>query len=74
MSSPEIPDYNHLMASTQIWRDLTGYYTRFGDVRPLLSQIDDRYVIMNAGDELVSALPCTCAAASGMGTRLCHCR
>ncbi len=52
VSSPEIPEYNHLMASTQIWRDLTGYYTRYGDVRPLLSKIDDRYVIMNAGDEL----------------------
>lgn len=51
-SSPEIPDYNHLMATTQIWRDLTGYYTRYGDVRPLLNGIDDRYVIMNAGDEL----------------------
>jgi len=51
-SSPEIPDYNRLMASTQIWRDLSGYYTRYGDVRPLLSAVDDRYVIMNAGDEL----------------------
>lgn len=52
VSSPEIPDYNRLMATTQIWRDLTGYYTRYGDVRPLLDQVDDRYVIMNAGDEL----------------------
>lgn len=52
VSSPEIPEYNQLMASTQIWHDLTGYYTRYGDVRPLLSKIDDRYVIMNAGDEL----------------------
>jgi hypothetical protein len=51
-SSPEIPDYNHLMATTQIWRDLAGYYTRYGDVRPLLDRIDDRYVIMNAGDEM----------------------
>lgn len=51
-SSPEIPDYNHLMATTQIWRDLPGYYTRYGDVRELLSGIDDRYVIMNAGDEM----------------------
>ncbi len=59
-SSPEIPDYNHLMATTQIWRDLAGYYTRFGNVRPLLSKVDDRYVIMNAGDELAlrfTALP-----------------
>ena len=51
-SSPEIPDYNHLASTTQIWRDLPGYYTRYGDVRPLLAGIDDRYVIMNAGDEL----------------------
>lgn len=56
-ASPEIPDYNHLMATTQIWRDLSGYYTRFGDVRPLLSKIDDRYVIMNAGDELALRFP-----------------
>ena len=51
-SSPEIPDYDHLEASTQKWRDLRGYYTRWGDVRELLEQIDDRYVIMNAGDEI----------------------
>ena len=51
-SSPEIPDYNQLAATTQIWRDLEGYYTRYGDVRPLLAETDDRYVIMNAGDEL----------------------
>src|SRR5688572_10589100 len=51
-SSPEIPDYNRLSASKQIWRDLIGYYTRFGDVRELLLRADDRYVIMNAGDEL----------------------
>jgi Tfp pilus assembly protein PilF len=57
VSSPEIPEYNHLMATTQIWRDLTGYYTRFGDVRFLLSKVDDRYVIMNAGDELGLRFP-----------------
>jgi tetratricopeptide (TPR) repeat protein len=51
-SSPEIPDYNHLASTTQGWRDLEGYYTRYGDVRELLNKIDDRYVIMNAGDEL----------------------
>ncbi len=51
-SSPEIPDYNQLAATTQIWRDLEGFYTRYGDVRELLKGIDDRYVIMNAGDEL----------------------
>lgn len=51
-SSPEVPDYNQLSSSKQVWRDLIGYYTRFGDVRELLKQADDRYVIMNAGDEM----------------------
>ena len=51
-SSPEVPDYNRLSSSRQIWRDLIGYYTRFGDVRELLKRSDDRYVIMNAGDEM----------------------
>ncbi|MGH9588810.1 MAG: ASPIC/UnbV domain-containing protein, partial [Terracidiphilus sp.] len=57
ISSPEIPDYNHLMATAQIWPDLIGYYTRYGDVRPLLSRVDDRYVIMNAGEELSLRFP-----------------
>ena len=51
-SSPEIPDYNYLSGTMQRWRDLAGYYTRFGDVRELLQKTDDRIVIMNAGDEL----------------------
>jgi tetratricopeptide (TPR) repeat protein len=56
-SSPEVPDYNQLSSSKQIWRDLVGYYTRFGDVRELLAKIDDRYVIMNAGDEMSLRFP-----------------
>jgi Flp pilus assembly protein TadD len=64
-SSPEIPDYNHLSSTTQIWRDLEGYYTRFGDVRDLLHTIDDRYVIMNAGDELALRFPAPAAPPSG---------
>jgi tetratricopeptide (TPR) repeat protein len=56
-SSPEIPNYNRIAATTQIWRDLEGYYTRYGDVRPLLSATDDRYVIMNAGDEISLRFP-----------------
>ncbi len=51
-SRPEVPVYDSLQGTAQIWRDLEGYYTRFGDVRELLANIDDRYVIMNAGDEL----------------------
>jgi hypothetical protein len=50
-SSPERPRY--LLAGTAPrWLDLEGYHTRFGDVRELLGDVDDRYVIMNAGDEL----------------------
>jgi Tfp pilus assembly protein PilF len=56
-SSPEIPDYNHLASTAQIWPDLGGYYTRYGDVRELLRKIDDRYVIMNAGDEMSLRFP-----------------
>jgi hypothetical protein len=56
-SSPEVPDYNRIAASKQVWRDLIGYYTRFGDVRELLQKADDRYVIMNAGDELTFRFP-----------------
>lgn len=36
----------------QKWRDLTGYYTRYGDVLPLLQQADDAYIIANSGDEI----------------------
>ncbi|MGA9982995.1 MAG: CRTAC1 family protein, partial [Acidobacteriaceae bacterium] len=64
-SSPEIPNYNHLASTTQIWPDLEGYYTRYGDVRELLQKIDDRYVIMNAGDEMSLRFPAPAAPAAG---------
>jgi hypothetical protein len=48
------------------WRDLEGYYTRFGDVLPLLRNVDDRYVIMNAGDELRLRFPEAAAPARGL--------
>ncbi len=50
--APEVPDYNQMEGTKQRWRDLIGYYTRYGDVRELLNHIDDRYVIVNSGDEL----------------------
>ncbi len=49
--SPHIPDY-HTITTEPIWRDLTGLYTRYGDVSALLMESDSRYVIMNAGDEI----------------------
>lgn len=51
-SSPEIPNYAKVVNTTQKWRDLIGYYTRYGDIRELLEKQDDRYVIVNAGDEM----------------------
>ena len=33
------------------WRPITGAATRFGDVRPLLENSDDQYVVMVPGDE-----------------------
>jgi hypothetical protein len=50
--APETPDYERVANTAQRWRDLVGYYTRFGNVNALLAGVDDRYVIMNAGDEL----------------------
>jgi tetratricopeptide (TPR) repeat protein len=54
---PEVPRYNEIANVAPRWRDLVGYYTRFGDVRELLDKVDDRYVIMNAGDELQMSFP-----------------
>ncbi|MBA2353244.1 MAG: hypothetical protein H0V80_01105, partial [Acidobacteria bacterium] len=50
-SVPERPRYA-VEGTAPRWLDLEGYHTRLGDVRPLLGAVDDRYVIMNAGDEL----------------------
>ena len=49
--APNIPDYNDIHHG-HAWRDLEGYYTRYGVVEELLSGVDDRYVIMNAGDAM----------------------
>ncbi len=49
--SPHMPDYYNINTG-QKWRDLTGTYTRYGDVLPLLLESDNKYVIMNAGDEI----------------------
>ncbi len=55
--SPEIPDYEVVARTGPQWHDLIGLYTRFGDVRELLDAVDDRYLIVNAGDELALSFP-----------------
>jgi hypothetical protein len=34
------------------WNPTPGMYTRYGEVRELLTEVDDRYVIMGSGDEI----------------------
>jgi hypothetical protein len=44
--------FNYSSVTTEPkWRDLTGDYTRYGDVLPLLKDPDSKYIISNAGDE-----------------------
>lgn len=61
--SPLIPAYDQLVVEGDIaalpadaslpWRSVpAGYYTRHGDVMPLLQAVDDCYVIMSCGDGL----------------------
>jgi len=64
-SSPELPDYDRIAQSGQVWLDLVGFYTRFGDVRELLKKVEDRYVIMNAGDEILLRFPAAAPPPAG---------
>lgn len=54
-------DY-HTVSATGPYARAAGHYTRYGDVRALVAQADDRFVIMGSGDEVAvdfdaSALP-----------------
>ena len=53
---PEYFEYARVLPAA-MWNPTPGYYTRFGDVGPLLESIDDRFVIMGSGDELRLRLP-----------------
>jgi len=48
---PEIFEYADARTES-MWNPTPGMYTRYGDVTPLLSVADDRFVIMGSGDEL----------------------
>lgn len=48
---PEHFVYERVRATT-MWNPTPGLYTRYGDVRPLLTAVDDHFVIMGSGDEL----------------------
>ncbi len=51
--SPELPDYDRIASRQSIWSNLEGYYTRYGEVDELIEAVDNRYVLMSAGDELI---------------------
>jgi tetratricopeptide (TPR) repeat protein len=53
---PESFDYQTWMP-VSMWNPTAGYYTRYGDVRPLVEAADDRMVIMGSGDELRLLFP-----------------
>ena len=58
---PKTYDYSN-RSQVAPWKTHVGAYTRYGDVRPLLAQIDDFFVITRSGDEIeawfdVSSLP-----------------
>jgi tetratricopeptide (TPR) repeat protein len=50
-TQPESFDYQSWMP-VSMWNPTPGLYTRYGDVRPLLAELDDRLVILGSGDEV----------------------
>lgn len=48
---PELFDY-HRWRPFAMWNPTPGLYTRYGEVAELLTEVDDRFVIMASGDEL----------------------
>jgi hypothetical protein len=47
-------DYSKVTTDPK-WNDLKGDYTRYGNVLPLLTEGDNKYIISNAGDETTVA-------------------
>ncbi|MBX7171502.1 MAG: FG-GAP-like repeat-containing protein [Pyrinomonadaceae bacterium] len=48
----DVPDYGKVSFDDR-WKNFAGRFTRTGDVKPLLKEIDDVFVIAKAGDEFV---------------------
>jgi len=51
LSDPHRFDYSRVTTGPR-FRDMDGMFTRYGEVDMLLEAEDDRYAVMNAGDEL----------------------
>lgn len=50
-TQPEAFDYARLLPVSS-WNPTPGLYTRYGDVRDLVTSIDDRLLVMGSGDEV----------------------
>jgi tetratricopeptide (TPR) repeat protein len=48
---PEVPDYSRVDADAE-WRTHAGFLTRLGDVAELLRAVDDRFAVMEHGEEV----------------------
>jgi hypothetical protein len=52
-----------------MWNQTPGFYTRYGDVRPLATEIDDRMIVMGSGDEIRLLFPAASLPAPAPGWR-----
>jgi hypothetical protein len=59
-------DYARVSMSSP-WKSMPGRYTRTGDVRPLLAEADDRFVVCRPGDEIALSFDASSAAAPPAG-------
>ncbi|MHC4492069.1 MAG: CRTAC1 family protein [Planctomycetota bacterium] len=65
---PLLYDYG-LMDPSYPFKTMSGDYTRFGEVSPLLDRSDDRYVIFGKGEELTLRYPAAALPPLGEGMR-----
>ena len=61
-------DYARL-STVSPWKQLIGNYTREGDVRPLLREVDDLFVVSRPGDEIALSFDASALPLLRAGTR-----
>ena len=59
-------DYGRVSAVSP-WKQMTGRYTRQGDVKPLLIGVDDQFVVSRPGDEIALSFDATALPALAAG-------
>jgi hypothetical protein len=65
---PVVYDYDRVGTESP-WKTMPGRYTREGDVRPLVAQVDDQFVIARPGDEIALSFDATAIGPPPAGTR-----